>query len=62
MKKFLAVAMSVAMVFGVAACSSSDKTTDTKNEETTTDGEGNRYRRWSSQNGNKCRLPSLRVL
>ena len=30
MKKFLAVAMSVAMVFGVAACSSSDKTTDTK--------------------------------
>ena len=49
MKKFLAVAMSVAMVFGVAACSSSDKTTDTKNEETT-------------QNGNKCRLPSLRVL
>ena len=39
MKKFLAVAMSVTMVFGVAACSSSDKTTDTKNEETTTEGE-----------------------
>lgn len=39
MKKFLAVAMSVAMVFGVAACSSSDKTTDTKNEKTTTEGE-----------------------
>ena len=39
MKKFLSVVMCVAMVFGVAACSSSDKTTDTKNEETTTDGE-----------------------